>query len=85
MVYKPNTIEWESPAYQCKKFKSVVTALMPFFSDVKVRNAYIENRPIMRGECIDMVATKHCDAGEHKGGNGVLTTCNKVEAECKHC
>jgi len=85
MVYKPNTIEWESPAYQCKKFKSVVTTLVSLFTDVKVRNAHIENRPITRGECIDMVASKHCDAGELKGGNGVFTTRNKVEAVYKHC
>jgi len=85
MVYKPHMIEWESPAYQCKKFKSVVTTLVSFFSDVKVRNAYIENRPITRVECIDMVATKHCDAGKLKGGNGVFTTRNKVAAEYKHC
>jgi len=85
MVYKPNLILWESPAYQCKKFTTIIETQISFFTDIKEKTVSSSDRVVTQGECLDMIRYKECRDGKLKGGNGVYLTDNKIDAKYVHC
>ena len=84
-VYQRNIVEWQTKAFQCTKFKDIITTEISFFTDVKTKTTSKEQLPVTREECELMVSHKTCSAGSLVGSNGVFLTQNVVDAVYVHC
>ena len=84
-IYKQNIVEWQTKAYQCSKYKQIITTSISFLSDVKTKTASTERQTVSREECERMITHRSCSAGELVGGHGVLVTQNTVNASYKYC
>jgi hypothetical protein len=80
-VFKPNTIEYISNAYLCKKVVSEVSLYTDLSGYEHLVEKEVNNKEISPEECEEMMKNKYCEFGTLKKGEHSYHTNNKVASE----
>ena len=80
-VFKPNTIEYISNAYLCKKVVSEVSMYTDLSGYEHLVEKEINNKEVTVKECEEMIKNKYCEFGILKKGDHSYHTNNKIANE----
>lgn len=80
-LFKPNTIEFVSNGFLCKKIISEVSMYTDISGYEHLIEKEINNKPISMTECQEMVKNKNCEFGTMKKGDHSYHTNNKISIE----
>ena len=80
-IFKPNTVEFISTAYLCKKIASEISMYTDLSGYEHLIEKELNNKEISNKECQQMIKDKLCEFGTLKKGEHSYHTNNKISGE----